>query len=82
MSGFFFTCSQADPEVPGLLCSRADQSGLWWLSVGCGGSVWVVVAQGGLWWLSVGCGGSVVGCGGSVVERQATNPEVPGSNPG
>ena len=28
----------------------------------------VVVAQG--------------GCGGSVVERQATNPVVPGSNPG
>ena len=30
------------------------------------------------------CGGGVCGggCGGSVVERQATNPVVPGSNPG
>ena len=43
--------------------------GLWWLRWGCGGSAW-------------GCGGSVRGCGGSVVERQATNPVVPGSNPG
>jgi hypothetical protein len=52
---------------------ESAEIGLWWLSVGCGGSVWVVVAHSGLWWLSrglwwlsVGCGGSVVGCGGSV----------------
>ena len=31
--------------------------------------------------IAVGCSGSV-GCGGSVVERQATNPVVPSSNPG
>ena len=44
------------------------QCGVWWLNVGCGGSI-------------VGCGGSIVGCGGSMVVHQAVKPAVPGSNP-
>jgi len=41
---------------------------VWWLNVGCGGSI-------------VGCGGSIVGCGGSMVVHQAVKPAVPGANP-
>ena len=36
----------------------------------------IVVAQ---WWVVVA---QWLGCGGLVVERQATNPVVPSSNPG
>jgi hypothetical protein len=54
------------------------QSGMWWLSWGCGGSVGDVVAQLGMWWLS---GDVVAQLAKARLGEPDCNAAVPGSIP-